>query len=114
MARTVVSGHKVLLFVEAKRAFGDFAQSFPQTQFVQFVVYHLCSSASICGLFHDVMKNKKASTFVEACGVGRDRTGDTRIFSPLLYRLSYRTIPETHHLGKWKPILRFCASGLQI
>jgi hypothetical protein len=26
------------------------------------------------------------------CGVGRDRTGDTRIFSPLLYRLSYRTI----------------------
>ena len=27
-------------------------------------------------------------------GVGRDRTGDTRIFSPLLYRLSYRTIPD--------------------
>ncbi len=26
-------------------------------------------------------------------GVGRDRTGDTRIFSPLLYRLSYRTNP---------------------
>ncbi len=26
------------------------------------------------------------------CGVGRDRTADTRIFSPLLYRLSYRTI----------------------
>ena len=25
------------------------------------------------------------------CGVSRDRTGDTRIFSPLLYRLSYRT-----------------------
>ena len=25
------------------------------------------------------------------CGVGRDRTGDTRIFSPLLYQLSYRT-----------------------
>ena len=24
-------------------------------------------------------------------GVGRDRTGDTWIFSPLLYRLSYRT-----------------------
>jgi hypothetical protein len=27
-----------------------------------------------------------------SCGVGRDRTADTRIFSPLLYRLSYRTI----------------------
>jgi hypothetical protein len=25
------------------------------------------------------------------CGVGRDRTADTWIFSPLLYRLSYRT-----------------------
>ena len=25
-------------------------------------------------------------------GVSRDRTGDTRIFSPLLYQLSYRTI----------------------
>ena len=25
-------------------------------------------------------------------GVGRDRTADTRIFSPLLYQLSYRTI----------------------
>jgi hypothetical protein len=24
-------------------------------------------------------------------GVGRDRTADTRIFSPLLYQLSYRT-----------------------
>jgi hypothetical protein len=30
-----------------------------------------------------------------SCGVGRDRTADTRIFSPLLYRLSYRTFVET-------------------
>ena len=28
------------------------------------------------------------------CGVGRDRTADTRIFSPLLYRLSYRTFAK--------------------
>tara|TARA_B110000091_G_scaffold23099_1_gene21875 strand:- start:1484 stop:1723 length:240 start_codon:yes stop_codon:yes gene_type:complete len=35
---------------------------------------------------------KKAPHFCEAfCGVGRDRTADTRIFSPLLYQLSYRT-----------------------
>jgi hypothetical protein len=27
--------------------------------------------------------------------VGRDRTADTRIFSPLLYQLSYRTIFST-------------------
>ncbi len=26
------------------------------------------------------------------CGVTRNRTGDTRIFSPLLYQLSYDTI----------------------
>ena len=32
--------------------------------------------------------------FIFSCGVGRDRTGDTRIFSPLLYRLSYRTFGE--------------------
>ncbi len=44
-------------------------------------------------------------------GVGRDRTADTRIFSPLLYRLSYRTIPETHRLSKWKPSLAFVLRG---
>ena len=25
------------------------------------------------------------------CGAGQDRTADTRIFSPVLYQLSYRT-----------------------
>ena len=33
------------------------------------------------------------------CGVGRNRTADTRIFSPLLYQLSYRTrfrFPKLH------------------
>ena len=39
---------------------------------------------------------KKATTFLHVIasfsgGVSRDRTGDTRIFSPLLYQLSYRT-----------------------
>ncbi len=29
--------------------------------------------------------------YCDFSGVGRDRTADTRIFSPLLYRLSYRT-----------------------
>ncbi len=38
------------------------------------------------------MSKTKKPRFLEAiCGVGRDRTGDTRIFNPLLYRLSYRT-----------------------
>jgi hypothetical protein len=31
----------------------------------------------------------------EANGRGRDRTGDTRIFSPLLYQLSYPTAPPS-------------------
>jgi hypothetical protein len=40
-------------------------------------------------------KNKKPRHFCQGlCGVGRDRTGDTRIFSPLLYRLSYRTFAK--------------------
>ena len=26
------------------------------------------------------------------CGAGQDRTADTRIFSPVLYQLSYRTV----------------------
>ncbi len=30
--------------------------------------------------------------FVKSCGVGRNRTADTWIFSPLLYQLSYRTV----------------------
>ena len=34
--------------------------------------------------------NKLEITF---CGATRNRTGDTRIFSPLLYQLSYGTLP---------------------
>ena len=41
-------------------------------------------------------KTKKAvkyhSTAFSCCGTTRNRTGDTRIFSPLLYQLSYGTI----------------------
>ena len=49
-----------------------------------------------------------------SCGVGRDRTGDTRIFSPLLYRLSYRTgrvwSPE-YRLYKRQPPFRAANIG---
>ena len=39
-----------------------------------------------------ISSNKKALLLEAGLGgVGRDRTADTRIFSPLLYRLSYRT-----------------------
>ena len=35
------------------------------------------------------------------CGASWDRTSDTRIFSPLLYRLSYRTIRFTKRSLGW-------------
>ena len=39
-----------------------------------------------------------------ACGAsGRNRTNDTRIFSPLLYQLSYRGIQQGLHFLKWRP-----------
>jgi hypothetical protein len=47
------------------------------------------------------MADKKES------GQGRDRTGDTRIFSPLLYQLSYLTFPKT-------PVMYFRSHFLSI
>ena len=41
----------------------------------------------------------KKPRVIRGCGVGRDRTADTRIFSPLLYQLSYRTILKHIHLA---------------
>ena len=43
-------------------------------------------------------KDKRKTTYIAVsrsfqCGTTRNRTGDTRIFSPLLYQLSYGTIP---------------------
>ena len=55
------------------------------------------------------IEHKKDPDFSESFrGVGRDRTADTRIFSPLLYRLSYRTIlsgrigPEAENSIGWQ------------
>ncbi len=45
-----------------------------------------------------ILKQKKAKAFIQGFrsfsngGFGQNRTADTRIFSPLLYRLSYETI----------------------
>lgn len=36
-------------------------------------------------------KHKPVGVTGLCCGIGRDRTSDTRIFSPLLYLLSYDT-----------------------
>jgi hypothetical protein len=48
--------------------------------------------AAVAKSFETCAFKKKPSTFVESfCGISWDRTSDTRIFSPLLYRLSYDT-----------------------
>ena len=36
------------------------------------------------------------------CGAGQGRTADTRIFSPVLYQLSYRTFSRKFEHGKSK------------
>ena len=41
--------------------------------------------------FGNKRNEKRPPKWRPFCGVGRDRTADTWIFSPLLYRLSYRT-----------------------
>ena len=41
---------------------------------------------------NESIKTKKRPLKVSFCGATRNRTGDTRIFSPLLYQLSYGTV----------------------
>jgi hypothetical protein len=41
-----------------------------------------------------VLDIKKASSFKEACGDKWTRTTDSRIFSPMLYQLSYITVSD--------------------
>jgi hypothetical protein len=51
------------------------------------------------------MENQRPAWVSEnQSGVGRDRTADTRIFSPLLYRLSYRTIGRQKY--KYSPEIK--------
>ena len=54
-----------------------------------------------------ITPHKKALRNLKAflCGVGRDRTADTRIFSPLLYQLSYRTA-SAEALAKADPFFK--------
>ena len=41
-----------------------------------------------------VRKFRNLLIFSVLSGAGKNRTADTRIFSPLLYHLSYSTIPK--------------------
>ena len=49
---------------------------------------HICISLKLKK--PDIQRNSLIIKLLS--GVGRDRTADTRIFSPLLYQLSYRTL----------------------
>ena len=47
----------------------------------------------LCFIEYLAIKKKRVATLqLSSCGATRNRTGDTRIFSPLLYQLSYGTI----------------------
>ncbi len=50
-------------------------------------------------LFSRQMNAKETSNCFEVslCGATRNRTGDTRIFSPLLYQLSYGTLSQRRY-----------------
>ena len=43
-------------------------------------------------IYYEIITKKETFQKVSFCGATRNRTGDTRIFSPLLYQLSYGTI----------------------
>ncbi len=47
--------------------------------------------AGVVVVANDVCRALSAAECEKMSGRGRDRTGDTRIFSPLLYQLSYPT-----------------------
>ena len=46
---------------------------------------------------HEKTEPLKKRFGLDVSGTTRNRTGDTRIFSPLLYQLSYGTIPLKAH-----------------
>jgi hypothetical protein len=58
--------------------------------------------------FQNPLDEKKArisASLILFGGSGRNRTTDTRIFSPLLYRLSYRAIIEVFAFQPDKPAI---------
>jgi hypothetical protein len=65
--------------------------------------------ADLIGGYSGHLKGTKKAALLRPLkrGVGRDRTADTRIFSPLLYRLSYRTI--LYPTPRRRPGLKFGA-----
>ena len=48
--------------------------------------------------------------FLITGGVGGNRTPDTRIFSPLLYQLSYRTVVRDAKVSNWNKLHQIFSS----
>ncbi len=88
--------------------FSFFIETFPITsRLYRCNVFFLWSRAlprSGFSLFMPSFHNKNAPAIADAfgSGSGRNRTADTRIFSPLLYQLSYRAIIKKMNMYKWR------------
>ena len=59
--------------------------------FADIVNIKIFAVKDITVIFHDLNIKKRASISRSSCGTTWNRTRDTRIFSPLLYLLSYGT-----------------------
>ena len=57
---------------------------------------------------------ERVTTFKKNGGSGQDRTADTRIFSPVLYRLSYRANNKKMAVPKGLEPSIFCVTGRRV
>ena len=79
---------------------------FPHVSSTELIFYCTCAGRPLRGM--DIKKTpgqmpqSKTISLPFRCGATRNRTGDTRIFSPLLYQLSYGTSLLCGHKGRTK------------
>ena len=78
----------------------------PHVSSTELIFYCTCAGRPLRGM--DIKKTpgqmpqSKTISLPFRCGATRNRTGDTRIFSPLLYQLSYGTSLLCGHKGRTK------------
>ncbi len=94
----------------SKRLFYSFSVTLSHRQVCFFGIVELLTQPPrrlVCGGVKIVHRRTKkiesyiAATLCHSCGTTGNRTRDTRIFSPLLYQLSYGTITDTSFRGSW-------------
>jgi hypothetical protein len=79
------TGHVIVVFWQTKKRF----TGTPVNRFFAIASGH---QLFLGKQYKMVMMVTQCDHVVVFCGAGRNRTADTRIFSPVLYQLSYRTI----------------------